>query len=257
MGAPGGASLPDPDHHAARQRGADRPGPHLLHQSPQARAAQRHPPVRPDSRAGQATHGHDGREGPPQTRRRHQAPAGGRPVLKRPASKYSFRKAGQVRRPTRRVAANVLTLYPAIVQLVKQRHCLVRRKWNYPRAPGRTPVPAEVRALVEQLARENPRWRYKRIQGELLRPRAPGRGRGRNPPDPRVRRLRRKLGPPTAAAWSPSTASATSTGPDRPRGQPLTFGPALVTVTRSRTRWSRSIARGSRPSRGARRRCPR
>jgi hypothetical protein len=37
-------------------------------------------------------------------------------ALKRPASKYSFRKAGQIRRPTRRVAAKVLTLHPAIVQ---------------------------------------------------------------------------------------------------------------------------------------------
>ena len=37
-------------------------------------------------------------------------------LLKRPASKYSFRKAGQVRRPTRRVAAKVLTLHPAIVR---------------------------------------------------------------------------------------------------------------------------------------------
>jgi hypothetical protein len=36
--------------------------------------------------------------------------------LKRPASKYSFRKAGQARRPTRRVAAKVLTLHPAMVQ---------------------------------------------------------------------------------------------------------------------------------------------
>jgi hypothetical protein len=36
--------------------------------------------------------------------------------LKRPASKYSFRNAGQVRRPPRRVAAKVLTLHPAIVQ---------------------------------------------------------------------------------------------------------------------------------------------
>jgi len=36
--------------------------------------------------------------------------------LKRPASKYSFRKAGQIRHPTRRVAAKVLTLHPAIVQ---------------------------------------------------------------------------------------------------------------------------------------------
>jgi hypothetical protein len=37
-------------------------------------------------------------------------------ALKRPASKYSFRKAGQVRRPTRRVAAKVLTLNPAVLQ---------------------------------------------------------------------------------------------------------------------------------------------
>jgi hypothetical protein len=36
--------------------------------------------------------------------------------LKRAASKYTFRKAGQVRRPTRRVAAKVFTLHPAIVQ---------------------------------------------------------------------------------------------------------------------------------------------
>ena len=45
---------------------------------------------------------------------------------------------------------------------------LVRKKWTYPNAPGRPPVPAEMRALVEQLARQNPRWGYWRIQGELI-----------------------------------------------------------------------------------------
>jgi putative transposase len=45
---------------------------------------------------------------------------------------------------------------------------LVKRKWTYPSAPGRPPVPAEVRALVEQLARENPRWGYRSIQDELF-----------------------------------------------------------------------------------------
>jgi putative transposase len=40
---------------------------------------------------------------------------------------------------------------------------LVSKKWTYPDAPGRPPVPEEVRALVEQMARQNPRWGYLRI----------------------------------------------------------------------------------------------
>lgn len=41
---------------------------------------------------------------------------------------------------------------------------LVSKKWTDPNAPGRPPVPVEVRALVERLARQNPRWGYRRVQ---------------------------------------------------------------------------------------------
>ncbi len=39
---------------------------------------------------------------------------------------------------------------------------LVTKKRTYPNAPGRPPVPDEVRALAEQPARQNPRRGYLR-----------------------------------------------------------------------------------------------
>jgi putative transposase len=47
---------------------------------------------------------------------------------------------------------------------------LVRRRWTqHPRTGGRPPVERRVRELVLRLARENPRWGYPRIVGELLK----------------------------------------------------------------------------------------
>jgi hypothetical protein len=56
--------------------------------------------------------------------------------------------------------------------LLRWHRALVYRKWaafGRNRGPGRPPLPPELQALILRLARENPRWGYRRIQGELLK----------------------------------------------------------------------------------------
>jgi hypothetical protein len=53
--------------------------------------------------------------------------------------------------------------------ILRWHHRLVRRRWTYPNLPGRPPINEALSALVQQMARENPSWGYRRGQGELLK----------------------------------------------------------------------------------------
>src|SRR6266511_1838635 len=86
----------------------------------------------------------------------------GRPAL-RPADRAFLAAAGRFL-PRTRWSSFVVT--PDT--LLRWHRRLVARRWTYPsRSPGRPAVGGEVRELVLRLARENPRWGYQRIAGEL------------------------------------------------------------------------------------------
>src|SRR5438477_12262191 len=90
---------------------------------------------------------------------------------------------GQVRRvdlepADRAVLAGLSRLLPRVqwaaffvtpATLLRWHRNLIARRWTYPtRRPGRPPVTDELRELVLRVARDNPTWGCRRIQGELV-----------------------------------------------------------------------------------------
>ena len=86
----------------------------------------------------------------------------GRPAL-RASDRALLAGAARVLPPARR---HGLLITPQT--LLRWHRQLVRRRWTYPSArAGRPSIDATTRELVLRLARENPRWGYQRIAGEL------------------------------------------------------------------------------------------
>jgi hypothetical protein len=107
----------------------------------------------------------------------------------------------------RAVLAALLWLLPRSVRksrlvtpdtLLRWHRRLVRWRWTYSAKAGRPPVDAKLAVLIGQMARENPGWGYKRIQGELL-------GLGYRVGASTVRRILKRLRIPPAPQRSRTT----------------------------------------------------
>jgi hypothetical protein len=86
---------------------------------------------------------------------------------------------------------------------------LVRWRWTCPHRAGRPPADARVAEMIGQMARENPGWGCKRIQGELL-------GLGIRVGASTVRRVLRRLRVPPAPQRGPRPGGSSCTPRQRP-----------------------------------------
>jgi len=91
-------------------------------------------------------------------------------VLRRRVKRPPFRAADRwflaaAARALPRLRWGAFLVTPAT--LLRWHRRLVAKRWTYARQPGRPPIDRAVRTLIVRLARENPRWGYQRIVGEL------------------------------------------------------------------------------------------
>jgi putative transposase len=92
-------------------------------------------------------------------------------VLRRQVKRPEFRPADRaalavLSRALPRSRWSIFLVTPDTI--LRWRRRLVTRKWTQPyRRGGRPPLAEHLVALIVRLARENPRWGYRRIQGEL------------------------------------------------------------------------------------------
>jgi putative transposase len=92
-------------------------------------------------------------------------------VLRRQVKRAEFRPADRailalLSRALPRARWSIFLVTPDMILRWHRR--LVTRKWTQPsHRGGRPPLAEHVVALIVRLARENPRWGYRRVQGEL------------------------------------------------------------------------------------------
>jgi putative transposase len=93
-------------------------------------------------------------------------------ILRRQVHRPTFRPADRwflaaASRLLPRVKWSEFLVTPAT--LLAWHRWMVAKRWTYARRPGRTRIAKEHRALIVRLARDNPRWGYQRLVGELKR----------------------------------------------------------------------------------------
>jgi putative transposase len=96
-------------------------------------------------------------------------------VLRRQISRVRYTPADRAwlaalsRLVPRRRWVEVFPVTPATILAWHRK--LIARKWDYTarRRPGRPPTAAAIKTLVERMAKDNPTWGHRRVQGELVR----------------------------------------------------------------------------------------